>query len=90
MAVEEILQRIGSNASQSDPGALEHLAATLEMTAANPIILDLRSISYEVLAGLLLGVGGWECAHHERSVGRDHLVGKLRNHVVELLHEIGR
>ncbi len=34
MAVEEILKRISSNASQSDPGALEHLAATLEMTAA--------------------------------------------------------
>jgi len=60
VAVEKSLQRICSNAGQPDPGAVEHLAATLEMTAANPIIQDLRSISFEVLAGLLLGMGGWE------------------------------
>jgi hypothetical protein len=58
--VEEIFKGIVGNPERLDEGVIADLCASLEELKTNPVLVDLRSLAFESVSGLILRSQGWE------------------------------
>ena len=58
--IQELLKSVCGDPAQAKDGGYEELRKMLEGLKTNPFIVDLKSLAFETLSGLLLRNDGWE------------------------------